>query len=184
MFRKFLNVRKPNDKDSYHRDTIKKVAIQFLKRNSYTVVKELGSGGFGDVLAVKRKSEDLIIAAKIMHKDYTAPGEIYLWPLLKHPNVLPLLKRICHKSVDIFIMPYQPLSLMSALEAPEFRENPDLFKITIGWLKGVMTGLEYMHDYGVSHLDLKADNILITSHNEAVICDMSGIAETKKLVNT
>ena len=35
---------------------------------------------FDDMLAIKKESDERIIAAKIMHKDRTSPGEVYLRP--------------------------------------------------------------------------------------------------------
>lgn len=122
-------------------------------------------------------------AAKIIHKKkFTSPGECYLWTCLRHPNVLPLLDKFHYKEVDIFIMPLMTDSLYKVLRNPDFRNSPNLFEKTVDWIQDVTTGLEYMHGYGVCHLDLKVDNILISSELRAVICDFSGIAETKKPV--
>ena len=169
--------------ESYDRDKIRETAAKYFLKNNYMFLKFLGAGAFGEVVAIKKESDAKIIAAKLMHKDYTSPGEVYLWPCLRHPNVLPLEKRICYKNTDIFLTPYHPTSLHRALKSPKFRQSPELFEITLGWIKGFMTGLEYLHEYGVCHWDLKADNILITSEGQAVICDFSGIAETKDFVN-
>ena len=183
MLLNIFNKNKPNYSESNDRAKTRETAIKFFVKNNYTFVKVLGTGGFGDVVAVKKESDEKIIAAKIIHKSRTSPGEVYLWPCLRHPNVLPQQKRFCYKNIDIFFMPYYPASLFKVLQSPNFRYRPERFEMMVGFIKDLMTGLEYLHEYGVCHLDLKADNILITSEWRAVICDFSGIAETKQLVN-
>lgn len=178
-----LNIFKRKNKCEYDRDYMQKQAKKFLKKKNYTFVKEIGSGGFGTVIAIQRKSDSKIIAAKVQHKTYTSPGELYLWPCLRHPNVLPLLDTMHYKNMDIFLMPLLSDCLYNVLSNPDFRNSPKLFEMTIIWMKDLMTALEYMHGYGACHLDVKPDNILITSDLRAVICDFSGIAETKAPVN-
>ena len=56
--------------------------------------------------------------------------------------------------------------------------------MTLTCVKGVMTGLDYLHQYGVCYLD----DILVTSKLKAVIKltvikSSSGIAEANQLVN-
>ena len=72
----------------------KKKTIKFLKKKNYCFIEDIGSGAFGDVIAIKRKTERKLFAAKIVHKDYVSPGERYLWPCLKPPNILSLLRVI------------------------------------------------------------------------------------------
>ena len=183
MFLNIFNRRKPSYPEYNDIIETRETAVKFFIKNNYAIVKDIGSGGFGDVVAVKKESDKKIVAAKIMHKKRTSPGEVYLWPSLRHPNVLPLHKRVCYKNVDIFFMPHYPLSLYKVLKSPQFRHSPERFEKMLGFMKDLITGLEYLHEYGVCHLDVKADNILITPEWRAVICDFSGIAETKTLVN-
>ena len=93
MLRNIFNRNRNNPFESYDRNKIKNTAAKFFTKNDYMFVRELGSGSYGDVIAVKKATEEKVIAAKIIHKDHAAPGEIYLWPCFRHPNVLPLLKR-------------------------------------------------------------------------------------------
>lgn len=154
-------------------------AVRFLKNKGYTFIKGLGAGTYGDVIALRNKNSEMI-AAKVQHKAYTAPGEIYLWPCLRHPNVLPLLGKMHHKDLDIFVMPLMPNTLCDVLKDANFRNNTRFFDMTIGWIKDMVTGLEYLHAYGVCHMDIKEENILISSDLTAVLADFSGIAETKE----
>lgn len=170
-------------KNEYDKDVIQEKSIKFLKKKNYTFVKEIGSGVYGNVIAIKQKKDSQIMAAKLIHKKLTSPGEFYLWPCLRHPNVLPLLNRMHCKDVDIFVMPLLSDSLYKVLKNQEFRNSPNLFEMTVGWMRDIMSGLEYIHGYGVCHMDLKVDNILISSEMRAVICDFSGISETKAPVN-
>lgn len=173
---------KRKNKLQFDRNILVKNAIKFLQKKDYTFVKRLGSGSFGDVIAIQKKGSE-VMAAKIMHKSYTAQGELYLWPCLKHPNVLPLVDRLYNKNTDIFVMPLMHDSLYDVLDDADFRNSPKLLDMTIDWMRDMISGLEYMHGYGVCHMDLKADNIMISKNLRAVISDFSGIAETKEPLN-
>ena len=105
---------------------------------------------------------------------------MYLWSCLRHSNVLPLPYVMHRDEVDIFLMPHLPGCLMNVLEDPRFCQSPTFFEMTTGWMRDTITGLEYLHEYGVCHLDVKADNILITSEFRAVLCDFSVLTETKE----
>ena len=78
-----------------------------------------------------------------------------------------------------FFMPHHSDNLCNILKKPAFRNNPNLFKMIIGWVRDLIAGVKNMHGYGVSHLDIKCDNILITSDLKAVLCDFSVLIESK-----
>ena len=126
------------------------------------------------------------MAAKVIHPDFTSPGEISLWPELDHSNVMPVLDIIRREKVDIFLMPCHPKCLINVLlewHAGAPRYSPQFFHMTVGWIKDMFQGLDYLHLYGMCHLDLKIDNLLITAKNIAVICDFSALDKADKPTN-
>lgn len=61
------------------------------------------------------------------------------------------------------------------------RGNRPSLKVRIGIARQIADALAYMHSLGVSHRDLKPDNILITRRNEAKIIDI-GLGDSEDSV--
>jgi len=83
--------------------------------------------------------------------------EIACWRRLKHPNVTELL------GIANFL-PRRPPGLVSKLvQRPNFLEyigrHPELKR---NKAKEIAAGLNYLHDEGIIHGDIKADNVLIS----------------------
>lgn len=183
---KVMKVSKKEPAAIYDRDTIQKKAIKILSKNGYKFVDEIGRGCFGDVLAVKSKRNKKMLAAKVIRPDLTCPGELSLWPQINHKNIVPVLDIIRRKNVDIFLMPHHPSCLINILHewhVGAARYKPEFFQLTLGWLRDMFTGLDYLHRSKICHLDLKVDNLLITSQNIAVICDFSALDKLDKPTN-
>jgi len=92
--------------------------------------------------------------------------EIACWRRLKHPNVTELL------GIANFL-PGRPPGLVSKLvQRPNFLEyigrHPELKR---NKAKEIAAGLNYLHDEGIIHGDIKADNILISDKIQAQITD-------------
>ena len=75
----------------YDRDATQKKAIKVLAKKKYKFVEEVGRGSFGDVLAIKSKKNKEMLAAKIIHPDFTSSTEVSLWPQLDLVNIVPVL---------------------------------------------------------------------------------------------
>ena len=83
-------------------------------------------------------------------------------------------------------MPYHPKCLLNVLHewhAGAPRYSPKFFHVTVKWMKDMLIGLDYLHQSGVCHLDLKIDNLLITFDDNAVIFDFSVLDKTDKPTN-
>lgn len=154
-----------------------------LKKKKYIFTEKLGSGSYGDVISIKKKRDNKQIAAKIVHKDCTSFGELHLWPRLRHNHILPLLDVIKHDEIYIFLMPQHATNLAYALAHPMFRQNEELFELTIDWMRDIINGLSCLHESGMCHLDLKSDNILITYDFKAVISDFSVLTEANEKID-
>lgn len=162
---------------SFLRTTITK----YLEKRNFTSIVTLGRGGFGDVLsAVTPKKES--VAIKIIRNTLSWQMEEKTWPLLLHPNILPLYDVIDLKEMNakLYIMPRHPTSLHKMVRGRKFLLDPNGLNRIRRWLRNSAEGLEYLHNAGFVHLDIKSDNVLITHQDTAVLCDFSGI-NLKKL---
>jgi len=160
-------------------------AKQFTIKTLGLTERELGRGSYGAVrVAVYRGKECVIkeiyphIQASHVQKSRKAQeaflSEINTLSVLRHPCIvqflgvhyqddapLPLLvMEKMHQSLHKFIMDTPNCSL----------------HVIAGILRDVACGLAYLHAEKVIHRDLKADNILLTSNNNAKIGDL-GVAK-------
>ncbi|KAI5121784.1 hypothetical protein M0805_009595 [Coniferiporia weirii] len=91
--------------------------------------------------------------------------ELYIWSKLDHPNVLSFKGYMIENGYPSLISEWiEDGTLMEFLKV-----NPrtDIEAMVLGIAKG----LGYLHDQGVVHSDLKADNVLISQLGCPLICD-------------
>ncbi|EJD07112.1 kinase-like protein [Fomitiporia mediterranea MF3/22] len=91
--------------------------------------------------------------------------ELYVWSKLKHPNILPLRGFALEGAYPLVISEWMENgTLREYLQVhPNCNAEP--------MIVGIAKGLDYLHGLGIIHGDLKADNVLISSHGEPLICD-------------
>jgi len=147
-------------------------------QRSYAVA----SGAGGDVYKAKYKvfnpdtnlEYDLNVAVKILRGspdqkemiERRLNREIACWRRLKHPHVAELLG-IAYLIPDLppglvskWVLRYDFLKFIGS--------HPDLKRDKA---KEIVSGLQYMHEQGVVHGDLKVDNVIVSDRKEAQITD-------------
>ena len=150
-----------------------------MAKKNWQIVKELGSGAFGDVFEVRGLGFDKNFAVK--SSSVLEEAEVFLWGNLEHENIVELKEVI---SIDrtsvLFTMPLMPRTLMHLVENSAFRSDPNSVEYLAKWTKDVVKGVQYLHANNVAHLDIKSDNILISEDFQtAKIADFSFISPSK-----
>lgn len=165
-------------------EKFKQAVFRVLRKHRLTYVKELGKGSFGDVMLVTSAKKEQF-AIKVVRKENYCMAEEILWPKLSHPNILTLIDvyKLKRDAGTLFVMPLFPKCLHDVVTSSEFTVDETAFLRTKCWFKQILTGLEYLHSSGFCHLDLKTDNVLIDCHDNAVICDFSGLHYSTSPVN-
>lgn len=141
--------------------------------NHYTLIRQLGRGGFSEVWLAHDSYMDIDVAIKIY-----APGqgmdpnsinefrrEITGVFQLNHPNLL------CPKHLGIWEnMPYLIMAYCPAGSCLKFVGNISESEI---WhlIHDVAAGLAYLHEKDIVHQDIKPDNILIDTEGNYLITD-------------
>ena len=141
--------------------------------NHYTLIHQLGRGGFSEVWLAHDSYMDIDVAIKIY-----APGqgmdsnsinefrrEITGVFQLNHPNLL------CPKHLGIWEnMPYLIMAYCPAGSCLKFIDNISESEI---WhlIHDVAAGLAYLHEKDIVHQDIKPDNILIDTEGNYLITD-------------
>lgn len=159
------------------RSTLKKGDIIFV---SYTVIRRIGSGGFGTVYIVYDSSTKTRVACKVFDESSQEDHEreASILDRLDSPHI-PSYKRSgwCEKTrFYVIIMEY-----IDGVTLLEYVKNngPLRLKSTLSLLSDVLEALREAHECGIVHLDLKPQNIMISTSADgnvrAVLIDF-GIA--------
>ncbi|MEZ0230174.1 MAG: serine/threonine-protein kinase [Planctomycetota bacterium] len=141
----------------------------------YEVVRELGRGGMGVVLEVKRPGVERRLALKLMTLDGVEPvalerfgREAQLLAKVRHPNVLSVheLGRTPEGRPYIVTDLVEGSNLKTvAREAPV---DPDRAARIVAALAGAVSAL---HEKGILHRDLKPENVILRAGDDPVLLD-------------
>ena len=152
--------------------------ISAILGNGFVVERELGAG-MSRVVVARDVALGRRIVVKVLPSDWAAGlsaerfrREVVLAAGLQHPHIVPLLSAAeADDGTLYYSMPFvNGQSLRKRLEGG----IPTLGD-TLRWLRDVASALEYAHERGVVHRDMKPDNILL-SGAYAVVADF-GIAK-------
>lgn len=144
----------------------------------YELQSYIGGGEFGEVWLAKDIALDSQCALKLLPRNDISIDERLLEAQignrLQHNNVV----NIKYADVIQYGTPAQPVvtiampfyshgSVLSQLNSNNFLD----FKLTIKCLIDVLKGLEYLHENGYYHCDIKPNNILVGEHGEYILSD-------------
>eukprot|EP01004_Peranema_trichophorum_P002870 NODE_1897_length_1763_cov_50.985976_g1608_i1.p1 GENE.NODE_1897_length_1763_cov_50.985976_g1608_i1~~NODE_1897_length_1763_cov_50.985976_g1608_i1.p1 ORF type:complete len:518 (+),score=110.10 NODE_1897_length_1763_cov_50.985976_g1608_i1:82-1635(+) len=164
--------------------------------NDYTILSDLGKGAYGKVkMAVHNKSGQPY-AVKVIDKEklrrITKPGssisaldtvmqEIKIMKTMQHPNVvklyevidepnhnkLYLIMEFCEKG-RIYVLNDDGTSRLGPIEKEKLKK----------YIVAISHGLQYLHDKGIIHRDVKPENILVDRLDHAKLADFGVSAIT------
>lgn len=147
----------------------------------YTVLGELGRGGFAVVYAVRDTRLGRYLAVKVMRPEFVAAPtvrerflrEARFVAQLDHPNILRVVFAGEGAGLSYFAMHrVRGESLRERLD----RERPLPVAEAVRIFVGVARGLAYAHAHGVVHRDVKPGNVMLTADGRVLLLDF-GIAK-------
>lgn len=155
------------------------------KVGKYALLGKLGEGGFGIVRKALNTEDGTLVAIKILDKSelqlhdmtQSVKREIALLTSLDHPNIVKGREVLNSRNKLFMVMEYvdggdMHTALMKKKRFTEF-EAQHLFSSLIACL-------EYCHQQGVYHRDLKLENLLLNSKGDLKVCDF-GLASVRDM---
>ncbi|KAJ8542571.1 hypothetical protein ON010_g12241 [Phytophthora cinnamomi] len=134
-------------------------------------------GSFGTVHKGKWLDSKIVVKSVIVERDVTGEsfrGEVSIWYSLNHPHIVNLYGA-CHLGgKPFFVCEHASLgNLSSYLRRRRPGKDNDKVDIPDAWHKlyEAALGLQYLHQRGIVHQDLKCDNILVGSDGRAKLTD-------------
>lgn len=164
--------------------TIPRVGTTVRYLGDYELLEELGRGGMGVVYKARQVLLKRTVAVKmLLARDFATPADLQRFHTeaesaaqLDHPAIVPVFEVGEYQGLHYFSMGFidgQPLSARLIDGPLPPREAASL-------LKTVAEGVQYAHDKGVIHRDLKPGNILIDRAGNPRVADF-GLAKRTQM---
>ncbi|KAF4323331.1 hypothetical protein BBO99_00002046 [Phytophthora kernoviae] len=146
----------------------------------YQIIEQIGQGAFAKVWKAYCASKKIHVAIKIMDLEKITTSfediraEVQTMKMTNHPNVLKCYCSFVHKDqlwlVTQLMNKGSCLHVMNLLKKKGLGEGlKEEFVAVI--LNETLKGLQYFHENGQIHRDIKAGNILLDSEGHVVIAD-------------
>ena len=141
----------------------------------YRVERRLGSGTFGDVYAGEQPLIGKRVAIKLLHRRYSSDAEV----VSRFVAEARAVNRIRHRNIiDIFSFGllddkrhYFVMELLDGLTLRELldRERRLPVEKALPILRGIASGLDAAHEAGITHRDLKPDNVFLAVERDGTL---------------
>lgn len=156
--------------------------------NDYEVLSQLGSGGIGEVYRVRHVISQRVEALKLLRPDRSGTElsdrflrEIRVLASLSHPHIAQLHTAFQANDQVAMVMEFvEGEDLQWKMRSPWPRRPLE----GIGYVRQVLSALEYAHGRGVVHRDIKPSNIVITPGGEAKLLDFGMAFRTEEASST
>lgn len=149
----------------------------------YQIMEQIGVGGMATVYRAHQPKLDRDVAVKVLHKmflqdaDFLArfEREARIVGKLDHPNIVPIYDYDEHEGQPYLVMKY----LEGQTLKERMRDHPPTLEEVSRIMTAVCDALNYAHQQGVLHRDMKPSNIIIDSDGTPYLTDF-GLARIVK----
>lgn len=148
----------------------------------YQVVRELGRGGMGAVYLARQVSLDRLVALKVMNSHWASnpnflvrfTREAYAAAQLIHHNVVQVYDIGEDQGIHYFSMEFVEGQSLGDLVKKEGKLAPE---VAAGYILQAARGLQFAHERGMIHRDIKPDNLMLNTQGVVKVADL-GLVRT------
>ena len=148
----------------------------------YKIVKELGRGAMGAVYLARQTSLDRDVALKTIQAQYADnptfiarfTREAYAAAQLTHHNVVQIYDLGQENGTNYFSMEFVRGQSLDEIVRKEGKLDPE---VAVGYILQAARGLQYAHDHGMVHRDVKPANMMINENGIVKVADL-GLVKT------
>ncbi|KAJ8364636.1 hypothetical protein SKAU_G00134670 [Synaphobranchus kaupii] len=150
------------------KELLKPKDFEYREGREYTRLNPIQNGTFGDVYRVQDNSTRFTCAAKKIPLNLFSSEEVGSWSALKSPRVVELFGAVREGPNVILFMDLKSGSLGGLLK--ERGRLPE--DLSLHYLCQVLEALKYLHSRRVLHMDIKAENVLLSEDGkDTFLCD-------------
>jgi protein-serine/threonine kinase len=150
--------------------------------------KTLGKGATSKVALMVRKgssSSELYAVKEFRGKASSENSEEYEQKIkseysiaksLHHPNIVETVRLCTHQGKWNHVMEYCEAGDLYTFVSKKFLQKEDRLADRLCLFKQLVQGVNYLHEHGIAHRDIKLENLLITNQSKLKITDF-GVSE-------
>ena len=144
--------------------------------NSFSIIRIIGKGSFGEVYLVRKISNKKLYAMKVLHKNQIMAQNLVKYALTErnvltvtsHPFIVKLLYAFQTSEHMFLILKYAPGGDLGEYLQREKKFTEERAKL---YLAEVILAIQHLHERGIIFRDLKPDNIVIDEEGHALLTD-------------
>lgn len=146
----------------------------------YEILEEIGKGGMASVYKAKQKNLNRFVALKVIHQNLVHDEEFLqrfhreaeVAASLSHPNITTVYDVGREGSVHYLSMEYiEGENLSQIIKKKKRLDINEVLEI----VEPITAALDYAHDEGLVHRDIKCSNIIVSNKGKPILTDF-GIA--------
>jgi serine/threonine protein kinase len=146
----------------------------YQQLGNYRILNRLGGGGYADVylgehIYLKTQAAIKVLRTHISGEDVeTFRNEAFTIAHLSHPHIVRLLDFAVENHVPFLIMEYAPHGNLRQRHPKGTHLPPETF---LPYVQQIASALQYAHNQGLIHRDVKPENMLIGRDNQILLSD-------------
>jgi len=149
--------------------------LEGLRLGNYHILEQIGQGGMTSVFKALDLVRNETVAVKVLSPyisqdqrfEARFDREIVLLLELKHPSIVPVLDYGKQNGFAYIVMPFMPRGTLDN----RLQGGPLTLQEGVEIVDDISAALQFAHDHGVVHRDVKPSNVLLSDDGLALLSD-------------